>query len=828
MRVHLKRHWMTIVWVALCSWMFYMDYMAYKQEPKYYYLRRMVGMSMYISRGTAAVLNFSCCALVVPMCRALWTTLSNAIKSLQSQCHRGPPDPRPPTIPTLLTVRASRTAKSIHLMIAVTVIVSAGGHTCGHIANAVNFSCYYSNQYPEINAFAYKGQNPFHLFVATVPGLTGIGMIMILSALALTSTKWVRRKNYDIFYYTHYLGFIFFILLIIHPLSGILKEQKNLREHIPGCQMFGNASVEKKEFPESDPGDYVEVTANSPSSRKFRSAIYQSSNYLDKGQEEDSIIGYPEPYPYEVDVNGDLEDEEAERDDVKVYFRRIKCIEVPVFHSIQSKTWMWMSVALMLWTADCIVRWWRRRTDVHIVNVVRHSCDIVQLTLHQSGFSCSPGQYVLIQCPRVSRFEWHPFTVIPPPAEHNTDTFTILMRAQGDWSSQVASLLHPTLKSSQLLQCSSQSNDASDAYFPIVKESSLMKTINSSSNCPLQAHVTHNQYNSKLSKYDSLFTSSGFSNDAHPCIETIKGSNPFIYSLEELENKNFKLFGNSVPVDFRMTNPNSDLLHKNTQILCHSHKLKSNNFSGACSQKYVNKKKNYYKKFVHNIQRHSNDTQTDSLYRATPVPSRWDGKCHSNHTIKQMGKNKEHHTINMDSTCHTRLRVDGPYSSPNEEMLHYPIIIGVAGGVGITPLAATLSHKLCHPVMWPRRIHMVWVVRDARLLLVIAPLLSNLLFLYWQTNMEDCIELRLHVTIPTTQQVLQNLFGSDYPWLLPRISQGRPHWKHLFQEWRQVYTRKEVGVFTCGPHKMCKQVKRHCLQAVSRGCHFNYHQESFS
>lgn len=41
------------------------------------------------------------------------------------------------------------------------------------------------------------------------------------------------------------------------------------------------------------------------------------------------------------------------------------------------------------------------------------------------------GQYVFIQCPSVSRLEWHPFTLTSAPEE---DYFSAHIRIVGDWT----------------------------------------------------------------------------------------------------------------------------------------------------------------------------------------------------------------------------------------------------------------------------------------------------------------------------------------------------------------------------------------------------------
>lgn len=188
----------------------------------------------------------------------------------------------------------------------------------------------------------------------------------------------------------------------------------------------------------------------------------------------------------------------------------------------------------------------------------------------------------------------------------------------------------------------------------------------------------------------------------------------------------------------------------------------------------------------------------------------------------------EHQVVHMAPDACARLYVDGPFSSPSEDMIRYPVVVGIAGGVGITPLAATLTHILHHPASWPKRVHMIWVMRDARLILTMAHLLSSLLHQSWQDCNEDRLEFCFHVTTPISHEALQELFGDRHPTLIPRIKQGRPQWKSLFHQYSQAYKKTKVGVFACGPKKLCQEVKRLCLRSVTQGAPFAYHQESFS
>lgn len=63
--------------------------------------------------------------------------------------------------------------------------------------------------------------------------------------------------------------------------------------------------------------------------------------------------------------------------------------------------------------------------------VVMHPSKTLELQMKRKGFRMEVGQYVSIQCPSVSRLEWHPFTLTSAPEE---DYFSAHIRIVGDWT----------------------------------------------------------------------------------------------------------------------------------------------------------------------------------------------------------------------------------------------------------------------------------------------------------------------------------------------------------------------------------------------------------
>ncbi|XP_022795525.1 NADPH oxidase 4-like [Stylophora pistillata] len=208
---------------AIAVLVFLRTFYTYRDGIQYYYLYAMLGDSLCWSRGTASVLYVSCCLILLPMCRNVLSLIRNFNKTI-----------------TRLFGRLLDRNIWFHKACAVVIIVSAGIHIGAHIVNAKKFSANYSHEFKDLNFASYPNQDPLKIYLTSVSGTTGILMTLVLLIMIATSMVAVRRASYEIFWYTHHLFIVFFLLLLVHGLGGVIKHQVNLDAHTPGCKMAEN------------------------------------------------------------------------------------------------------------------------------------------------------------------------------------------------------------------------------------------------------------------------------------------------------------------------------------------------------------------------------------------------------------------------------------------------------------------------------------------------------------------------------------------------------------------------------------------------------------
>uniref|UniRef100_A0A1B6CGZ7 FAD-binding FR-type domain-containing protein n=2 Tax=Clastoptera arizonana TaxID=38151 RepID=A0A1B6CGZ7_9HEMI len=192
---------------------------------------------------------------------------------------------------------------------------------------------------------------------------------------------------------------------------------------------------------------------------------------------------------------------------------------------------------------------------------------------------------------------------------------------------------------------------------------------------------------------------------------------------------------------------------------------------------------------------------------------------------------KKENSILPSTHVPIRLLVDGPFCSPLESSIHCRVAVCIAGGIGITPFMALLNflgkNNTSH-LSRPHRIHLVWVVQRCSHLKWAKHLISNVHVKFWSQNQPDRLQVSLFVTKDYSLEAVQEILVDDCKFLLRRVSAGRPCWHEIFSEWANIYNKKEVNIFLCGPESLTKQVKQECDKYNQRGCSFRCVIETFS
>ncbi|KAL1207821.1 Respiratory burst oxidase-like protein E [Cardamine amara subsp. amara] len=106
----------------------------------------------------------------------------------------------------------------------------------------------------------------------------------------------------------------------------------------------------------------------------------------------------------------------------------------------QKTTWMYISVPLVLYVAERSLRACRsKHYSVKILKVSMLPGEVLSLIMSKPpGFKYKSGQYIFLQCPTISRFEWHPFSITSAPGD---DQLSVHIRTLGDWTEELRRVL---------------------------------------------------------------------------------------------------------------------------------------------------------------------------------------------------------------------------------------------------------------------------------------------------------------------------------------------------------------------------------------------------
>ncbi|GAV70958.1 Ferric_reduct domain-containing protein/FAD_binding_8 domain-containing protein/NAD_binding_6 domain-containing protein/NADPH_Ox domain-containing protein [Cephalotus follicularis] len=102
----------------------------------------------------------------------------------------------------------------------------------------------------------------------------------------------------------------------------------------------------------------------------------------------------------------------------------------------QKTTWMYLTVPLLLYIAERIIR--TRRSEFYSVKILKVSVlpgNVFSLIMSKpQGFKYKSGQYIFLQCPTISPFEWHPFSITSAPGDNY---LSVHIRTVGDWTQEL-------------------------------------------------------------------------------------------------------------------------------------------------------------------------------------------------------------------------------------------------------------------------------------------------------------------------------------------------------------------------------------------------------
>ncbi|XP_008060439.1 NADPH oxidase 3 [Carlito syrichta] len=215
---------LVLSWLGVNLYLFIDTFCWYEEEESFHYTRVILGSALAWARASALCLNFNCMLILLPISRNLISFIRGT-----SICCRGP------------WRRQLDKNLQFHKLVAYGIAVNAAIHIVAHFFNLERYRWSQSEEAEGLQAVLSKlGNtpnesylNPIRTFptnattelLRTIAGITGLVISLALILIMTSSTEFIRHVSYELFWYMHHVFIVFFLSLVIHGTSQIVRGQ---------------------------------------------------------------------------------------------------------------------------------------------------------------------------------------------------------------------------------------------------------------------------------------------------------------------------------------------------------------------------------------------------------------------------------------------------------------------------------------------------------------------------------------------------------------------------------------------------------------------------
>ncbi|XP_022081729.1 NADPH oxidase 1-like [Acanthaster planci] len=232
--------WMLVfLWFLanLIAWL--ASYFTYTNSDEYFYIRILMGASLPVARASATCLNLNSMMILLPVCR-------NIISFLRGSCEANKYYRR--------NLRRQLDKNiTFHKVVAYLIVFFTIIHVVSHCFNAQHLydsstgvrgplasllSLQVTKSGNRLNPIQVIDKSPLGLTLIEktlqlLPGWTGAVLTLALIVMFSSSTEFIRRSYFEMFWFTHHLFILYFVMILAHGAAGIVSRQSNVADHNP-------------------------------------------------------------------------------------------------------------------------------------------------------------------------------------------------------------------------------------------------------------------------------------------------------------------------------------------------------------------------------------------------------------------------------------------------------------------------------------------------------------------------------------------------------------------------------------------------------------------